>query len=218
MRALLGAALAACLTIVMTACNPVFAADKSGPEKFLEDVQAPPAKWNRTAFYLGAVGGWGVADMQADTFQFSDAAPLAGGFAGVNIRLPSSPLVLGLEADWVWTDIQATPGAIVISKTSWLASVRPRLGLAVGPALFYATGGVAFTESKVTTEVTAKETMIGGVFGAGVEAELTKALFLRIEALHYVFPDKDMSCGAECIFESKNQHTTARVGLGFKLN
>lgn len=216
MRAMLGAAVAACLMLL-----PVYAgaADKSGPDKFLEEVQAPPARHNRTGFYAGALAGWGVADFQADTFQFSDAAPLAGAFAGINIRLPSSPLVVGLEGDYVWTDISATPGAIVIAKTSYLASIRARAGLAIGPALLYITGGPAFTEADVDAGgIVSKETLVGAALGGGVEAELTKVLFVRLEAIHYVFPDKDLSCGVGCAFESQNQHTTARFAVGFKLN
>lgn len=217
MRAMLRAAVAACLLV--SACVPALAADKSGPERFLDDVQAPPAKHNRTAFYVGAVAGWGVANMEADTFQFSDATWLAGGFTGINIRIPSSPIVIGLEGDYVFTDIEATPGAVVVSRTKYLASVRARAGIAAGPAFFYLTGGPAFTEAKVDVGATGNsETLIGAALGGGVEAELTKVAFVRLEALHYIFPDKDLSCGVGCAFESRNQNTTARFAIGFKLN
>lgn len=216
MRAMIRAAVAACLLLVAW---PADAADKNGPSQLFDDIQAPPAIHNRTAFYVGAVAGLDVAQFEVEGFKFSDAAWLAGGFTGINIRLPSSPFVIGIEGDYLFTDIKATPGAVVVATTHYLASVRARAGVGMGPALLYVTAGPAFTDRKFTTAVTDKDFSVGAAMGGGVEAEVTKALFLRLEAVHYAFPDNDStSCGASCLYTSKAQETTVRVGVGFKLN
>ena len=223
MRATFRAAVAACLLIGLIAIPVVaLAADTGGPvaSRIFDDIQAPPAVHNRSAFYVGVVGGMDVAQIEAATFKFSDSSWLAGGFMGLNVRLPSSPFVIGLEGDYVFTDIKASPGLLVVATTSYLASVRARAGVAVGPAFLYVTGGPAFTENKLAVPGSTDKTfLIGAALGAGVEAEVTKALFLRLEAIHYAFPDNDStSCGPSCLYTSKDQQTTVRAAVGFKLN
>ena len=217
MRVLLSAALAACL---MTFATPAGASDPSflAPPKATDGVP-----WNRTGAYVGLTAGLGVAALQAEDFKFADQSYLGGIFAGFNVRLGDA--VVGLEADYLLTDIQGstTDGVVVVTaKTKYLASVRGRVGMPIGPALLYATAGPAFTEHKVAVagpvESFSSELLVGGVFGGGIEASLTKTLFVRLEGLHYIFPDKDVACGPSCFFESKDQQTTVRVGLGFKLN
>jgi opacity protein-like surface antigen len=222
MRAMIHAAIAACLLLI--AC-PADAADPgpwSPPAPFpsMEDIKAPPAVHNRSAFYVGAVAGLDVAQIEAATFKFSDAAWLAGGFVGFNVRFPASPFLIGVEGDYVFTDVKASPGMLVVATTHYLASVRARAGVGVGPALLYVTAGPAFTENKlVIPGATDKTFQIGAALGAGVEAELTKALFVRLEAIHYMFPDNDSTnCGPSCLYTSKDQQTTVRAAVGFKLN
>lgn len=221
MRAMIRAAVAACLLLIGLAV-PVKAADTGGPvtSRIFDDIPAPPATHNRTAFYVGVVGGLDVAQLEAAGFQFADASWLAGGMAGINVRLSSSPFLIGLEGDYLLTDIKATPGVVVVGTTHYLASVRARAGVGIGPAFLYITGGPAFTENKFAVPGTTDKTFeIGAALGAGVEAELTKALFVRLEAIHYAFPDNNAtSCGPSCLYTSKDQQTTVRVGLGFKLN
>jgi outer membrane immunogenic protein len=219
MRATFRAAVAACLLIFcFLAVGVALAADTGGPIPTLDDLQAPPAVHNRTAAYVGLTAGANIAQFEADGFKFADTAWMVGGFAGFNVRLPRSPFVVGLEADYIFTDVSAGQSSFVVAREHYLASARARLGVGVGPALLYVTGGPAFTESKITTAVTDKNFMIGAALGAGVEAELTKTMFLRLEAIHYIFPDQDTSCGLACTFQSKDQQSTVRMGVGFKLN
>jgi len=216
MRVLLGAALAACLLLISTvaanATDPNWAFPPSPPK--------PGEVWvhNRTTPYVGVVGGYNVAALQAEDFKFGETAWLGGAFAGVNVRV-NEGLMLGLEADYVLTDIKAstTDGEVhVIAKTKYLASLRARAGLPAGPALLYVTAGPAITEQSVTVPevgLAASELKVGLVAGAGVDMSLTKNLFVRLEGLHYRFPEKDMG-----FMESKDQQTTLRLGVGFKLN
>lgn len=206
MRAMFRAAVAACL---MLFAFPALAEPPSQPERV----------WHRTGFYVGVAGGYDVAQMQAETFKFADASLMGCGLVGVQARLPD--IVVGVEGDYCFVDVKASMagGPTLTASSNYLASVRGRLGVPVGPALFYVTAGAAFTENKLAVPGDgSKEFLTGGVVGGGVEAELTRTVRLRLEALHYMFPDKDVSLGPVGMFESQNQQTTVRAGLTFSLN
>jgi outer membrane immunogenic protein len=168
--------------------------------------------WHRTGPYVGIVGGANIAQFEVAGFDFDDKAWIGGAMAGFNVR--TQGLVLGLEGDFLLTDIKADLAAgTVVASTKYLATVRGRVGVPIGPALLYATAGVAFTEDKIVAGSTTNEFKVGWAAGAGIEAELSRSLFVRLEALHYAFPERDVSA-----FEAKDQQTTARVAIGFKLN
>src|SRR5690349_20993910 len=88
-----------------------------------------------------------------------DVGFIGGGQAGCNWQKGS--LVFGLEGDFngltpkarVTGDTVTTLGPVSVTnsvKTSWLATVRPRVGYAPYRALVYLTGGVAFARFKFT--------------------------------------------------------------------
>jgi outer membrane immunogenic protein len=224
MRRLIGAVVTAALFILLVTL-PVAAADKGGYLTPPRVEEPPPGPlWNRTGAYVGLVGGYNSAQLQAEDFKFGETAALGGAMAGFNVRLDG--VVLGLEGDYLLTNIKGsvTDGvATVQADTRFLASLRARAGLPVGPALLYATAGAALTEHKVTASdgmggtSVSKDLLVGLVVGAGIEAELTRTLFVRLEGLHYIFPDKSLPIGSS-FFESKDQQTTVRFGIGFKLN
>jgi len=80
-----------------------------------------------------------------------------GGQVGYNRQLIQG-LVVGIEGDIVYLGDRATrdTGVLVVGGSSiqdvdrlshdWLATVRGKIGFTTGPALLYATGGVAFTD------------------------------------------------------------------------
>ncbi len=84
-------------------------------------------------------------------------------------------------------------------STTWLATVRPRIGYAIDRALFYATGGVAFGNvSFANTYIdfaplelnngfeasAASKTKTGWTLGAGLDYGLTPNWILSVEYLH----------------------------------
>jgi len=114
---------------------------------------------------------------------------IGGGQAGCNFQAGS--LVLGIEGD---IDAQhldtsrnlgvlfapvgpALPQFIPISSVDflsrWQASVRGRIGYAWDRILVYATGGVAWSDMRLTTQLpgasVGPETLVGGTVGGGVE-------------------------------------------------
>ena len=80
-------------------------------------------------------------------------------------------------------------------RIAWFATVRPRVGYASGPVLFYVTGGLAVANIRTsysTTEIAqfsgrASDTRAGGAVGAGIEAALIGNWTAKIEYLYLDF-------------------------------
>lgn len=220
----IGAALAALLTV---ACTPALAADKGGPNPLLpplfDSTDLTAERPHRTGLYVGILAGYDTAELKAEDFRFSDQQPFVGGFVGINARIADG-LVLGIEGDYVFTDFSASQdvggGWTARVGTDYLASIRGRAGLPIGIALLYVTGGVAFTEAKASAsndplKFSDSATLIGGVIGGGIEVEMSRTAFVRLEGLHYWFPDGKLSDQGNSI-DAEMDQTAIRLGLGFK--
>jgi outer membrane immunogenic protein len=173
------------------------AADLGAPAPAPIYTKAPPpppvSSW--TGFYAGVEGGYGMSSDPTVTFSANDPAaalfttdvPIppvsfrdSGGFggltAGYNWQVGRS-WVLGIEADFSWSDIQGSgsssvapipaPADSVVTtvnqKLDWFGTVRPRVGwLATDSLLLYGTGGLAYGHLEESTN-----TVINGPIPAG---------------------------------------------------
>lgn len=179
--------------------------------------------WNRSGFYVGAIGAYDVTVLEAEGLDLASGNLMAGGVIGWNFRVAPA-FVLGLEADWIFTGISASSAADAVAiraSTDHLVSLRARAGIPLGPALLYATAGPAWQHAKLTLSegedsVAERQWQLGLAVGGGAEVELSRSFAVRLEALHYVFPEDGAPLAQ--FLESENQHTTVRVGVGFKLN
>src|ERR1044072_2559639 len=138
----------------MALAGPSLAADMRAPV-MKAPVAAPISSWN--GCYIGAQGGyaWGTTGYDLNIpatpnsgFDFDANGGVAGGHLGCNMQF--NQWVLGIEGDIEWKGIRGDDGGRggTIDKISgnWGASLRGRLGFAMGPTLFYATGGVAWLD------------------------------------------------------------------------
>jgi opacity protein-like surface antigen len=221
MRAkLLGAALAALLAPV------AFAGDITPKGR----VAAPPAAhaqdvghWSRTGLYVGLLGAYDTTVLEAEGIDLASGKLMAGALIGYNWRAAPG-LVLGVEADWMLTGVSASAGDDEVSiraSTDHLVSVRARAGVPLGPTLLFVTAGPAWQHAKLTVSqgedsTSDREWQQGAAFGGGAEVELSRALAVRLEALHYVFPEDEGPL--RHLLDSENQHTIIRGGLTLKLN
>ena len=148
----------------------------------------------------GSGGGGGNAD-----------GILAGGQAGCNLQ--SGTLVYGLEGDFDYfrsnpqfnnnTTTLANGNAFAISQsltTDFLATVRPRIGIAADRNLAYITGGAAFTRISYTESyldanappgagtASASRSLVGWTAGAGWEYAFADRWTVRAEYLYASFP------------------------------
>jgi len=150
------------------------------------------------------VGGSGGGGANADGI-------LAGGQAGCNFQ--SGRLVYGLEGDFDYfhtdpqfnnnTNMLANGNAFAISQsltTNFLATVRPRIGIAADRNLAYITGGAAFTSVSYTTSyvdantppgtgtASASRALVGWTAGAGWEYAWADHWTVRAEYQLASFP------------------------------
>ena len=229
-------------------------------------VKAPPAPevapapiW--TGFYIGGhVGyGWDSIDTNAfnsagvlvDTLHHDRQGIFGGGQIGVNWTFANNWL-LGAEADFSEADINGTTAACSatgcassIGKTDELATVRGRLGFIWNNALFYGTGGWAWSDSTTTRTVTcvgalcpgtsaasalvgmsasASGNQSGWAAGGGIEYMFIPHWTVKIEYLHYQLDNvvRDFNYpGFPTAFRhdvSNSSLDTVRVGVNYLFN
>jgi outer membrane immunogenic protein len=161
-----------------------------------------------------------------DPVSFSTATwGATGGIHGGYNWALSPSWVVGVEGDWNKVSAGLTPGQLFLTSggagippctggvvgaglchglllgqnLEWTATARARLGYTIGSAMFYATGGGAWSSQEVSGAVGAanfftssittssNKTAAGWVAGGGVELMATASWLLRLEYLHYQF-------------------------------
>lgn len=174
---------------------------------------------------------------------------LGGGQAGCNWQ--SDSIVYGLEGDFDY--FRSTPqiinGTATLSDgatsftvtqtltTNYLATLRPRLGVAADKNLFYITGGAAFTKASYTQTyadaavppgsgvATGSKSLVGWTAGAGWEYAWSDHWIVRFEYLFTSFPGSvsatgvitDAAGGSNPLQGSANLTIqTARAAVNFK--
>jgi len=139
---------------------------------------------------------------------------IGGGELGYNWQVRT--LVFGLEGDWsAWglsrSSVVTGPGdplapgttltATTSVKSTWLATVRPRIGITNNNWLFYLTGGAAFSKisfaqsvffnASATTQAGSRSnTLTGWTVGAGVEYALSSHWSFKGEYLYVTLPNQ----------------------------
>ncbi|MDA9500470.1 outer membrane protein [Bradyrhizobium sp. CCBAU 11357] len=165
---------------VFALAAPASAADLAA-RPYTKAPVAVASVYNWTGFYLGIVGGGAWENGSGDPRM---KGGFVGGTGGYNWQ--TGNVVFGVEADGSWADVNAsvtTPvlfgGAIIPVTTSSridaLGTVRGRIGWAVNNVLFYATGGYAWIDNKITVSsplasVSDSKWHSGWTVGAGIEA------------------------------------------------
>jgi outer membrane immunogenic protein len=181
----------------------------------------------------------------------SSNGPGWGGGGQVGCNWQSDTIVYGLEGDFDYfhTNPQFTNGTATLSDgataftlsqtltTNYLATLRPRLGVAADKNLFYITGGAAFTKASYTQAyvdaaapvgtgvATGSKSLVGWTAGAGWEYAFADHWTLRFEYLFTSFPGSvgatgtitDAAGGSNPLQGSANLVIqTARAGVNFK--
>jgi outer membrane immunogenic protein len=198
-----------------------------------------------TALALGAIpGSVGVAH---NGF-------IGGGQIGYNWQV-SPTWVLGLEADFDGVGGKAStaavfPGSLVFlpittvynRELDWLGTFRGRLGYLLTPGvLWYATGGLAYGQTKLGTAavcptfvppcsteggtaLSSSNTSIGWTAGAGVEWRFAPAWSLKVEYLYVDLGSRTSTLSytylgaASTLTSTVNEHDNiVRLGINYKL-
>jgi outer membrane immunogenic protein len=207
-------------------------------------VATPGFSW--TGCYAGIEGGgiWGKTTHVATNgagagftqFTTNVDGGTIGGTIGCNYQ--TSNWVVGIENDFAWAGIDGSSnhsppfatGIIGHTTTTWLDTLRARVGYAADRWLWYATGGVAFSDIKGSAEVpgfvplvTITNDRVGWVIGAGVEwaAFADPHLSVKAEYLYADFGKKDydfgtLSGGVYANATVRLTESIGRVGLNYR--
>lgn len=228
----------------LTAASAAQAADVVAAQEPAPVVAAPAFSW--TGFYAGGqIGGsWSDTDVKGHsavidyTKSFSpDPSGFIGGlYAGYNFDIGNN-VVLGIETDWVWGDMDENDkftynkvGDVVSSKLKekWAGATRARVGYAMDRWMPYLAGGVAY--SKVdsnyrlksskgdvypTYSANGSDTLTGWTIGAGVDYAMTDHLILRAEYRYTDFGDEDYSKN-NVKYNVDYKTNDFRVGVAYK--
>lgn len=200
---------------------------------------APMPTW--AGFYVGAHAGYAWGNFEAsdvdpafralidENLNHKPSGGVFGGHVGYNYQVGN--IVLGVEGDGsyatvrgsVFYDFPLLGGNFTDQQTSKIDamfSARGRLGYAFGPALVYATGGVAtaqvsstFTASLLgqTLSTADKAWHTGYTVGGGVEYKLAPNWSTRVEYLY-----ADLGEQTHTVEPFKLSMNVVRVGLTYQ--
>ena len=188
----------------------------SAADMALKAPPPPPAPaWSWTGCYAGIEGGgvWGKQSVtNIDTVTGVNGGPITnvsprgglfGGTVGCNYQMTN--IVIGIENDLSWDGLRGSandqpPFNIGFThglSTSWLDTLRGRVGVVVGSGLLYATGGAAFTAIKDTATgvaatvpptISGTTSTTGWTAGGGIEYMFAPQWSAKAEYLYVRFP------------------------------
>jgi outer membrane immunogenic protein len=219
--------------------GPAFAADISRPivtkaPPFSQaSTTSPVVSW--TGIYLGVNAGysfggsdWTDSVTGSSTGSFGTSGFVFGGTLGANYQ--AGALVFGVEADGDWADSSGfgtfTTASLCaggcLTKNTWLATVRGRVGHALERFLVYGTGGAAFgnVQANFSNDPVSSATRTGWTAGVGVEVAVAPHWSAKAE---YLFVDlANGSCTTDCAIANipnvavKFDESIVRAGINYK--
>jgi outer membrane immunogenic protein len=179
--------------LVALGVAPALAADLPA-RAYTKAPVAPAPIYNWTGLYIGAMGGYGKED--------AGISPMSGGFGGgtLGYNWQTGFVVLGVEADAAWSNINATATLAGVgtasAKIQDLGTVRGRIGYAFDPFLLYATGGYAWADTKLSAtalgvSIADSKVLNGWTVGAGIEAMFAPHWSVKGEYLYRSFESQN---------------------------
>jgi outer membrane immunogenic protein len=211
------------------------AADISRPVYKAPPAGALPVTYDWTGFYVGGHVGYGWAHNDwRDAFGLgltnSSNGFLGGGQAGFNYQI--GQFVLGAEGDFSWSGINGgstaglavpPPGASFNTDLNWISTLTGRAGIAFDRWLVYGKGGVAWANSKFSTNnytfpaaVDVTDTRIGWTAGAGVEYAFAPAWSAKLEYNYLDFGDTNVSFAPGISTNIDQQIHAVKLGINYK--
>ncbi len=183
--------------------------------------KAPPLSpaINWSGFYIGAMGGY--------AFNSADGGGFGGGTIGYNWQVPGSQFVFGIEVDAAGASIKDSAtgvfGGVLVTaedKIDALGSVTGRVGVAANAALFYAKGGYAWLNNKVSATalgVTFSDSKIhsGYTIGGGVEYLFAPNWSVKAEYMYSHFDSQSYNVGGIVFDSGTAEFNSVKVGVNY---
>jgi outer membrane immunogenic protein len=207
----------AALVSMMTAAS---AADLAARPYTKAPPVSPAINWS--GFYIGAMGGY--------AFDSDNGGGFGGGTIGYNWQVPGSQFVFGIEVDAAGASIKESAtgviGALVVTgedKISALGSVTGRVGIAANAALFYAKGGYAWLDNKLSATalgVTFSDSKIhsGYTIGGGVEYMFAPNWSAKAEYMFSHLNGETYNVGGLVVDSGTAEFSSVKVGINYHFN
>jgi outer membrane immunogenic protein len=212
---------------------PALAADLPLPAPAPVAYTPAPPHLYWTGFYIGlnSGGGFGSSNWATPVGsvpRFTADGLMAGGQIGGNYQI--GEFVIGAEGDIDWQNLRGgqntgicAPAAVggCSTASTWLATVRGRVGYAPQQILYYVTGGGAFTNVKPSTALLpyGGGTEAGWTVGAGIEYAATYNWSVKLEYLYAGFQNATCnagSCGVLAPAAVSFNENVVRLGVNYK--
>ncbi|MBZ9818414.1 outer membrane protein [Mesorhizobium sp. CA4] len=212
-------------TIIALFPASAFAADALSP--------AVPAAYEWSGFYGGVQLGYGWGKVKSHDSEigtgvsdWADSWKSDGVLGGIHIGYNQAydQFVLGAEADieasGMSGSVDSEFAGTIKTKIDVQGSLRARLGYAVGPALLYATGGLAVAHfdthyDEGGTSDSSSHTKAGWTVGAGVEYAFAPNWTTRVEYRYSDFGKFTDNPATDGGFLYPTDVTTQAVRVGF---
>ncbi|MGD9737949.1 MAG: outer membrane protein [Bauldia sp.] len=152
--------------------------------------------------YIGAIFGVGTGQAAWDNTPYGPwettehrlSGILAGVEAGFRFQPGGGPLVVGIEGDWAWTNIDGADDCgpldayTCTTNLNWLATLTGQVGIAPGGGnlLLYGEAGFAWANQDFTVEgdgvaLTGDRRNSGWLVGGGAVLAMDNGLYLKAE-------------------------------------
>ncbi|MFC7052941.1 outer membrane protein [Hansschlegelia quercus] len=195
---------------ILTFSTAAFAADLPAYEPAPAAV-APLASFTWTGAYLGAHAGYAWGDTNIGRVKPKGA--LVGAFAGYNYQLDGSPVVIGIDTDFNYADIDDSAGGVKV-RDKWNGATRARVGYAFDRFLAYGAGGIAYADRKVRVGGVGTDTKwdAGWTVGGGAEYAATDNVFVRAEYRYTDYGHRNFE-GVSHVSDTEHR---VMAGVGYK--
>jgi len=144
------------------------------------------------------LSGFSIPISQTQTNGF-----LGGVQGGYNLQI-APWAVIGVEAQFSWTDLKGTsPCVLVLSCTTehdWITTLAGRFGVTYDRLMLYVKGGIAWSKVDysaalnlgfISASTSVSDTRVGGMFGAGIEYAFLPNWSAKIEYNYIDFNSED---------------------------
>jgi outer membrane immunogenic protein len=162
-------------------------------------------------------------------FDSVNGGGFGGGTIGYNWQFPGSQFVFGIEVDAAGASIKESQAAIVNGavgtvedKMDALGSVTGRVGVAVDAALFYAKGGYAWANNKLSASVPAlgfaasdSHVHSGYTIGGGIEYMFAPNWSAKAEYMFTHLDSKTYTLGGLAFDSGTAEFSSIKVGVNY---
>jgi outer membrane immunogenic protein len=179
---------------------------------------APGYNWS--GFYIGAMGGF--------AWDSGNNGGFGGGTIGYNWQFPGSQFVFGIEVDAAGSSLKDSASLFVPNvglfsgedKMDALGSVTGRAGVAVDAALFYAKGGYAWANNKLSVSApgfSASDSHIhsGYTIGGGVEYMFAPSWSAKAEYMFTHLEGQTYTLAGIAFDSGTAEFNTFKVGVNY---